>query len=436
MLAKTFLLLFFIFSEAFAFAQQRPNIIYIMADDLGYADLSGYGRKNYKTPNLDELATQGVRFINAYAAAPLCTPTRTGFMTGRYPARTPVGLREPLDWSHSDSSIGLTRDQTSLPTLLRKNGYETYLVGKWHLGFSRTNSPLKNGFNEFFGFHGGGIDYISHTAPNGNNDLFENDRPIKQKGYMTDLLTQKAVEIIGRDHDRPFFLCIMFNAPHWPWQAPGDSVYPLGNANWKQGGSAETYAGMMKSLDDAVGTIMKAIEDAGHSQNTVVIFTSDNGGEKFSDMGRFSGGKPILKEGGIRVPAFIRWPGVIPAGATTEQVAITMDWTATILALTGTKPDKKFTLDGMDLMPVITDKKRPVARTFYWRVFQRNQQKAMRDGYWKYLHDENGEYLFDLFYDGGEKTDLKEREKEIFESMKTKYSEWEKTVLKPVALGK
>ncbi|MFI5128917.1 MAG: sulfatase, partial [Chitinophagales bacterium] len=134
MLAKMFLLLFLIFSEAFAFAQQRPNIIYIMADDLGYADLSGYGRKNYKTPNLDELATQGVRFINAYAAAPLCTPTRTGFMTGRYPARTPVGLREPLDWSASDSSIGLTRDQTSLPTLLRKNGYETFLVGKWHLG--------------------------------------------------------------------------------------------------------------------------------------------------------------------------------------------------------------------------------------------------------------------------------------------------------------
>ncbi len=153
-------------------------------------------------------------------------------------------------------------------------------------------------------------------------------------------------------------------------------------------------------------------------------------------MGRFSGGKMILKEGGIRVPAFIRWPGIIPAGSTTEQVAITMDWTATILAVTETNPDSKFPLDGMDLMPVITDKKRPVSRTFYWRVFQRNQQKAIRDGYWKYLKDEKSEYLFDLFYDGGEKTDLKKREPEVFDSLKKKYSDWEKTVLQPVALGK
>jgi arylsulfatase A-like enzyme len=211
-------------------------------------------------------------------------------------------------------------------------------------------------------------------------------------------------------------------------------VYPPGNANWKEGGSAETYAAIMKSLDEAVGTIMKTLDDAGLSDNTVVIFTSDNGGERYSNMGRYSGAKPILKEGGIRVPAFIRWPGKIPAGSTTEQVAITMDWTATILALANTKPDPKFPLDGINLMPVITGSKRPIARTFYWRVSQRNQQKAMRDGYWKYLKDEKGEYLFDLFYDAGEKNDLKEREKQIFDSLKQKYSEWEKTVLEPVAL--
>jgi arylsulfatase A-like enzyme len=224
MSTKKVLLVLFLFAGILAVAQQRPNVIYMMADDMGYADLSGYGRKNYKTPNLDELAAQGVRFINAYAAAPLCTPTRTAFMTGRYPARTPVGLREPLDWSPNDSTVGLTPDQTSLATLLKKNGYETFLVGKWHLGFSRSNSPIKNGFHEFFGFHGGGIDYISHTDPNGNNDLYENERPVKEKGYMTDLILERAVEIIGRDHTRPFFLSIMLNSPHWPWQAPGDSV--------------------------------------------------------------------------------------------------------------------------------------------------------------------------------------------------------------------
>jgi arylsulfatase A-like enzyme len=433
---KKCLLLLFVFSGTFVAAQIRPNIIYIMADDLGYADLSCYGRKDYKTPNIDELASQGVRFINAYAAAPLCTPTRTAFMTGRYPARTPVGLREPLDWSPNDSSIGLTPDQTSIATLLKKNGYETFLVGKWHLGFSSAYSPIKNGFTDFFGFHGGGIDYISHTDPKGNNDLYENERPVKRNGYITDILMEKAVDIIRGSHTNPFFLCLMFNAPHWPWQGPADKTYSLGNDNWKKGGSLETYAAMMKSLDEAIGTIMETLDEEQLSNNTVVIFTSDNGGERYSDMGKYSGGKQILKEGGIKVPAIIRWPGIIPANTVTEQVAITMDWTATILAVTNTKPNSNLPLDGINIMPFISGARRPVARTFYWRVFQRNQQKAIRDGYWKYLKDEQGEYLFDLFYDPGEKKDQKQTEPQIFETLRQKYAEWEKTVLQPVALGK
>jgi arylsulfatase A-like enzyme len=181
---------------------------------------------------------------------------------------------------------------------------------------------------------------------------------------------------------------------------------------------------------------MKTLDDKGLSDNTVVIFTSDNGGERFSDMGKYSGSKAILKEGGIRVPAFIRWPGIIPSGSVTEQVAITMDWSATILALANTKPDRKFPLDGINLMPVITERRRPIQRTLYWRVSQRNQQKAMREGYWKYLKDEKGEWLFDLFYDGAEKNDLKDKEKEVFDILKKKYSDWEKTVLVPVALEK
>ena len=179
-LFRTAVVLFVLLQNISVYAQPRPNIIYIMADDLGYADLSCYGRKDYKTPHLDELASQGVRFINYYAAAPVCTPTRAAFMTGRYPARTPVGLYEPLDWSKKDSAIGLTRNYSSIATQLRKSGYETFLVGKWHLGFSADNSPLKNGFDYFFGFHGGGIDYVSHTDPNGNNDLYEGNKPVKE----------------------------------------------------------------------------------------------------------------------------------------------------------------------------------------------------------------------------------------------------------------
>ncbi len=416
--------------------QNRPHIIYIMTDDLGYADLSCYGRKDYETPHLDKLAAQGVKFMNAYSGGPLCTPTRTSFMTGRYPARTPVGLLEPIDWVTKDSLVGLSPKHPSLASLLKKSGYQTYLVGKWHLGFSPAMSPMKNGFDEFFGFNGGGIDYISHTDPFGNNDLFENDKPAKKDGYLTDLLMERTVDIINRPHNQPFFIALMFSAPHWPWQGPGDKVYPLGDPEWKKGGSPEIYAAMMKSMDDAVGTIMKTLDETNLSGNTVVIFTSDNGGDRFSDMGIYQRGKPQLWEGGIRVPAFIRWPGKIPAGSVTQQAAITMDWTATILALAKAKPDPKFPLDGINLMPVCQDGKKLTARTFFWRVFQRNQQKAVREGSWKYLKDENGEYLFSLSKDPGEKNDLKEKEKAIFEKLKKKYSAWEKTVLEPIPLGK
>ncbi len=434
MLTGKFLIAAFLLHANFILGQSKPNIIYIMADDMGYADLSGYGRKDYHTPNLDKLAAQGIKFTNAYAGAPLCTPTRTSFMTGRYPARTPVGLIEPLTGSTKDSAIGLTSNYTSLPSLLKKSGYATYLVGKWHLGFLPASSPNKNGFDKFFGFHGGAIDYISHTDPSGNNDLYENEKAVTSDGYITDLLLQRTVEIIQQEHTKPFFLSVMFNAPHWPWQIPGDSVYPHGADKWRLGGSPQVYARMMKSMDDAVGIIMKTLDEKKLSTNTVVIFTSDNGGERFSDMGELSGRKALLREGGLKVPTFIRWPGKIAANSTTEQPAITMDWTATILALAKAKADPAFPLDGIDLMPVCTGKKKFIERIFYWRVTQRNQQKAIRDGNWKYLKDEKGEYLFDLTNDTGEKNDLKEKYKPTFEKLKQKYSDWEKTVLAPVSL--
>lgn len=421
-------------------AQTQPNIIYIMADDLGYADLSCYGRKDYQTPYLDKLASEGIKFTNAYAAAPLCTPTRTGFFTGRYPARTPVGLREPLDWTTKDTTVGLTPAYTSLPTLLKKAGYQTFLVGKWHLGFTKQFSPRKNGFDEFFGFLGGGIDYTTHTNPKGEPDLYENETRVFRDGYMTDLLMDKTIEILKRDHTKPFFISLMFNAPHWPWQASGDKPYPTsptftGSKEWKQGGTPEIYAAMVKSMDSAVGKILQVLDEQNLSNNTVVIFTSDNGGEKFSDMGGFSKMKGNLWEGGIREPAFVRWPGKIPAGQVTNQPAISMDWTVTILSIALAKPDPKFPLDGMNLIPLMMGDATVSPRTFYWRSFQRVDQKAIRDGDWKYLNDQGTEYLFNLATDPGEKTNLKNEHKEIFEKLKKKYADWEKTVLKPVPLS-
>jgi len=435
MLRQLFFYLIFLNGFIFSVNSQssKPNFIYIMADDLGYADLSCYGHQGYQTPNLDKLARQGVKFANAYAAAAVCTPTRTAFMTGRYPARTPVGLMEPIRWKHKDSIVGLSADYTSIATLLKKSGYETYLVGKWHLGYDPKYSPNKNGFDYFFGFNSGGIDYSSHNNPKGHSDLYENETPIKKEGYLTDIWMDKSVEIIKAKHTKPFFLSIMFNATHWPWQAPGDKPYP-DTMNWHTGGTKEKYAAMVKSLDDAVGKIMAAIHNSKLDSNTLVIFTSDNGGEEFSDMGIYSGMKEQLLEGGIREPAFIRWPGVIPANSNTKQVAITMDWTATILAVAGAKSDPVFPPDGINLLPVCTGKKKIFDRTFYWRLSQEKQQKAIRQGNWKYLQYEKGEFLYNLSNDPGEKIDLKEKYPAIFSQLKTKYSEWESAVLKPVPL--
>lgn len=432
---KSLFILFIINSTFYSAQAQRPNIIYIMTDDLGYGDLSCYGRKDYQTPNLDKLASQGIKFNNAYAAAPVCTPTRLAFMTGRYPSRIPIGLREPIEWSAKDSMVGLSPEYPSIASQLGNAGYETFLVGKWHLGFKPEFNPIRNGFDYFWGFNGGGIDYISHRSPRGGNyDLFENERKVTKEGYMTDILMAKAVEVIASPHQKPFFLSLMFNAPHWPWQAPGDKPYP-DTLPWVQGGSPEIYAAMMKSLDNAMGSIMKALDENKIANNTVVIFTSDNGGERFSDMGIYKGKKMELWEGGIRVPAFVRWPGKIKPKTITNQVSATMDWTATILSLAGAKQQSAVPMDGIDLMPVLTGKRKEVERTLYWRIFQRTQHKAMREGKWKYIQDEKGtEYLFDLILDPSETNNLKEKEAAVFKKLKEKYRLWETTVLKPIPL--
>ena len=217
---------------------------------------------------------------------------------------------EPLAEGHKDSLVGLSADNPSIATLLKKAGYETYLVGKWHLGYKPEFSPMANGFDYFFGFHAGATDYISHKDQRGKPDLYENDQPVQKEGYITDIFMEKAVEIISMAHQKPFFLALTFNAPHWPWQAPGDKPYP-DTMKWTAGGSPAIYAAMMKSLDDAVGKIVKTVDDLKLSNNTIIIFTSDNGGERFSDNGIYKGGKMTLWEGGIREPAFVRWPGKI-----------------------------------------------------------------------------------------------------------------------------
>ncbi len=409
-----------------------------MTDDLGYADLSCYGRKDYQTPNLDKLASQGMKFTQAYAAAPVCTPTRTAFMTGRYPARTTIGLLEPWIPVKRDSAIGLNASDYSVAALVKKAGYKTALIGKWHLGIGSSFSPLDNGFDYFFGTQTGGADYISHKGDGGGHDLYENRKPYYTKGYTTDLLGAKTISFLQQTHRKPFFLSLQFTAPHWPWQGPNDPALhdsiPMSAKLMSTMGTAETYKAMMKSLDDQVGLILKTLDETGLAANTIVIFTSDNGGEKFSDMGPYAKMKMTVWEGGVRVPAFVRWPGKIKANTVSHQQVITMDWTATILAAAGAKANDNYSPDGIDLLPLLTGNQQILPRTFYWRIFQRRNQHAILDHNWKYIVDETGEHLFDLSVDEGERNNLVTTKTAKAEELRKKYKSWEQSVLTPLPL--
>ncbi|HEV7892575.1 MAG TPA: sulfatase-like hydrolase/transferase [Pyrinomonadaceae bacterium] len=415
---------------------QRPNVLYIMADDMGWGDLSCYGRPDYRTPNLDRLASEGTRFTHAYSAAPVCTPTRCAFVTGRYPARTRVGLEEPLAFRKQlverKQDIGLPPEHPTVASLLKSAGYNTALVGKWHLGYLPKYSPVKSGFEEFFGIMSGGADHFTHKDANGEGDLFEAEVPVERVGYTTDLLTEHAAEFLKRRRDAPFFLSLNYTAPHWPWEGPKDEAVsrslPKGLGGFTSGGSLKVYAEMMKSLDAGVGRVLRALEDAGHARTTLVIFTSDNGGERFSYNWPFTGKKLDLYEGGIRVPAFARWPGVVPAGRTTEQVAVTMDWTATILAAAGARANPDYPLDGEDLLPFMRGEREAFERTLFWR---NGAQAAVRAGRWKYLKvDDKTERLFDLLTDEREQADSRAARPEIFERLRAEYSKWDAQVLK------
>lgn len=413
-------------------AAERPNVLFILADDLGYGDLSCYGRPDYQTPVLDGLARQGLRFTSAYAAAPVCTPTRCAYITGRYPQRLPVGLAEPLTAS-SPLDLGLPPDHPTIASLLKANGYETSLVGKWHLGWKPEFGPNRHGFDEFFGVLSGAVDYFTHRAADarggsdadgGGRDLWQDLTPIERVGYLTDLLTDRAVEIVARPHAKPFFLSLQYTAPHAPWEGPEDQAIghtTHGPGPMVAGGSLKIFATMMKRMDAGIGRVLKALQRAKLDRTTLVIFTSDNGGERYSYNWPFSFEKGNLHEGGTRVPAIVRWPGVVPGGRVTDQAAITMDWTATILGVTGTAADAAFPLDGENLIPVCSGQRAPYDRTLFWRV---RGFDAARIGSWKYLKDESGEHLFDLANDPGEKSDLRMTHPDRFNVISRQYREW------------
>jgi arylsulfatase A-like enzyme len=414
-------------------ADPPPNIVFILADDLGYADVSCYGRREYETPNIDRLAREGMKFSQAYANSAVCTATRVALITGRYQYRLPVGLEEPL--AGPRRNIGLPPQQPTLPSLLKRGGYSTTLVGKWHMGWPPAYGPQRSGYDHFWGFRGGALDYFTHKAGLANTDtedLWDDDAKVHQVGYLTELLGSKAVTVIGdyAKAQRPFFLSLHFNAPHWPWEGPSDEaesqrVQSLFDFD---GGSQKTYASMVTAMDQQVGRVLQTLEDAHIAGKTIVIFTSDNGGERFSNTWPFSGKKTELLEGGLRIPAIIRWPAHIRTGSTTGQVAISMDWVPTLLAAAGLQPDSAYLPDGMNLLPALTGNASPVPRKLFWR-FRSNEQRAVRDGDMKWLKIAGNTFLFNVVDDPLERANLKARQPDIYQRLMAEYDAWNATML-------
>ena len=412
-----------------------PNIVFILADDLGYADLSCYGRREYDTPHIDSIAARGVRFLQAYANSAVCSATRLALITGRYQYRLPLGLEEPLA---GKPDVGLPSEHPTLPSLLRAAGYTTALIGKWHLGVPPMFGPLRSGYDRFWGIRSGAIDYFTHLNARGAPDLWDGDVPVERTGYLTDLLGDRAVETINdiAAADRPFLLSLHFNAPHWPWVAHGDEAESErlrgGNLRHYDGGSMATYARIVQAMDMQIGRVLAKLETHGLRDNTIVVFTSDNGGERFSDTWPFSGIKTELLEGGLRVPAVMSWPARLRAGADCDQVMATMDWLPTLLSAAGTAPDPAYPSDGMDLLPVLEGRAPATPRTLFWR-YKWNDQAAMRDGDYKYLKLRDNTFLFDVARDPRERANLKALRPDIYARMTAAWNTWNATMLPTIS---
>ena len=415
---------------------KRPNLIFIVADDLGYADLGCYGGRAPVSPVLDGLAANGLKFTQGYANSPVCSPTRFALMTGRYQYRLRGGADEPINSKSRGSAVlGLPPEHPTLPSLLKDSGYRTALIGKWHLGYPPFFGPLRSGYEEFFGPMSGGVDYFSHCDSSGRHDLWFGEEEKQEDGYLTDLLSKRAVDYVermapGAQDGTPFFLSLHYTAPHWPWETRDDAALApqvKDNLFHLSGGNIHTYRRMIHHMDEGIGQLMQALEKNGLIENTLVVFTSDNGGERFSDNWPLVGGKMDLTEGGIRVPWIAHWPAQIAPGGLSEQHCMTMDWSATMLDAAGVRAAANYPLDGISLLPVLREAGHSFPRPLHWRMNHRGQ-RALRDGDWKYLQVDGHEYLFNIPADERERANLAQREPERLQAMRTAWQVWEASV--------
>ena len=419
---------------------KRPNIIFIVADDLGFADLGCYGGREAEfgpvSPVIDQLAANGLRLTEGYANSPVCSPTRFALMTARYQYRLRGAADEPISSkSKGSTTLGLPPEHPTLPSLLKAAGYHTALIGKWHLGYPPTFSPLQSGYDEFFGPMSGGVDYFTHCSNNGTHDLYLGDAEHAEEGYLTDLLSQRSVDYVRRMAEpsregQPFFLSLHYTAPHWPWETRDDADVAeqvKDHLFHLDGGNIHTYRRLIHHMDQGIGWVVEALRETGQLDNTLIVFTSDNGGERFSDNWPLVGGKMDLTEGGIRVPWIAHWPAVISPGSISGQHCMTMDWSATMLDLGGAAAAPSHPLDGVSLKALLHDPTCNTERPMFWRMNHRGQ-RAMRMGSWKYLRVDGHDYLFNIHADARERANLAKREPERLNTMRQAWEDWNATM--------
>jgi len=422
---------------ASADAASKPNIVFFLIDDLGYADCGFNGGADIRTPHIDRLAKGGA-ILESHYVQPVCSPTRAALMTGRYATRTGVYtiVRPHAKW-------GLPLAERTLANALKDAGYETAITGKWHLGeFDPAYVPTARGFDHQYGHYFGMIDYFTHIRE-GSDDWYRNGKPLKEEGYSTDLIAQEACRLIAaKDKAKPLFLYVPFNGVHSPLQVPDRYAAPYGNLSGKR----KTMAGMLAAVDEAIGQIVAAIEKEGLRENTLFLFSADNGGptQYTNHNGPLRAGKGTLYEGGVRAAAFANWPGQIPAGITIKEPMHIIDWYPTVVKLAGGSLEQKLPLDGRDLWPTLTQGAKSPHEAIL--LVQNPDRAAVRMGDWKLLMNPSeslsdavpeapgrprkeantprGMALYHLVSDPGEKTNLAAQETERVATMRAKLDEF------------
>lgn len=420
---------------------QKPNIVLIVSDDQGYADVGCFGNQEIITPNLDRLAQQGVRLTSFYVTWPACTPSRGSILTGRYPQRN--GLydmirNDMVNYGHQfteieysvspEMTLGMDLREVMISQILKEAGYTCGVFGKWDGGRAKRFLPLQRGFDVFYGFANTGIDYFTHERY-GIPSLFRGNQRIKEEGYATDLFRREAVKFIHDHHDQRFFLYVPFNAPHGGsnLSRPGVQAKEEDIRRWYPNHDPKAhrtrYIACVTNMDDAIGEILDTLERYDLSDNTLVVFFADNGGGGPVDNGPLRGRKGQMFEGGLRVCFIARFPPRIPAGTLSDEFLTSLELFPTFTKLAGAEPPEGVILDGFDMLPMLQGKAKSRRTEMYW---QRRLDKAARVGKYKWVESARGNGLFDLSKDIGEKHDLSEELPDVLAMMKAKFAAWRK----------